>query len=513
MASLEGWSFTTKLRPREPPVYTRAQTGGRFKKPGRDVYPNGVVMPRLAALFVTLCLLAVAWSQTTPSTAPPPRLKPGDQIAIFVFSHEGYSGEFKVFEDGSIHGRGFGRIVAQGMTTEQLRTEVTRKLRSTLKDPEVTVVLRAQRPDYMYVIGANYGPGLIGAESGSGVQPLTPGMDVRQLVARISLPSDPDLLDVTLYRKNGESRKIDLQGVLQGDPKAWNGLLEPDDIVAFLPKPYMRVWFIGPFGKTGQVRLREGLDIHQAVAEIGGVNTGILTQDEAHLLVRRGPETLRIPVRKDPAKEGPRLESGDVVMLDLPKTIRISIAGEVVEPGEQIIRDDMPLSRALLRSKGATELGTLQSVLVFRGGEVFQVDASGPASQRQPAEFLLQDNDFVYVQRNDRFVYVLGMVARPGRIALQDGRNYFANDMLALAGGLSSKGTLRRVHLMRADASGKLTPRVFHLDEFLKDGKREANPEIRPGDILLFGEPKGFTLQQVGQVISAAFLIDSIVGG
>lgn len=460
-------------------------------------------MPKriLLLLLTILASLAIGQAQTTATVLP--KLKAGDQVAIFVFGHEAYSGDYNVFEDGSIHGKGFGRIVVDGMTTEDLRKEVTRKLATTLREPSVTVVLRNQRPYYVYVIGAGQGTGMLG---------IVPGMDLRQLVARISLPAEPDLLDVTLYRKNGEQRRIDLQGVLQGTPGAWNGLLEPDDIVAFLPKPHMRVWFIGPFGKTGQVRLREGLDVYQALSEIGGVNTGILTQDEAHLLVRRGPDLLRIPVRKDPKQDGPILEAGDVVMLDLPKTIRVSVAGQVMEPGEQIIREDMPLSRVLLRAKGTTDLGTLQNVLVFRGGEVFQVDATGPVANQKPSEFLLQDNDFVFVQRNERFVYILGMVARPGRVTLLDGRSYTANDILAYVGGLSEKGTMRRVHLLRADATGKFRPMVFHLDEFLKDGKKESNPEVRPGDILLFGEPKGFTLQQVGQVVSAAFLIDSLVG-
>lgn len=442
----------------------------------------------------------------TPTPSESPQLKAGDQIFVSVFGHDGYGGDFNVFEDGSIEGRGFGRIVVTGMNTEQLRAEVAKRLSRIIKEPSVTVILRGQRPNYMYVIG-------ITAGQGSGVIPLTPGMDVRQLLARFALPGDPDLLDVTLYRKGGEQRKIDLQGVLQGDPKAWNGILQPDDIVAFLAKPYIRVWFIGPFGKTGQTRLREGLDVYQALAEIGGVSTGILTQDEAHLLVRRGPEVIRVPVRKDPTMEhGMILESGDVVMLDQPKTIRVAISGEVAEPGEQIIRDDLPLAKVVLQAKGVTEKGTLRNVIVFRGSEVIQVDASGPVTGGKPSDFRLQDGDFLYVQRNENFIYTFGEVNRPGKILLEDGRPITAADALGVAGGLSGKGTLRRVHLIRAGKDGKMSARQFNLDEFVKDGKLESNPILQPGDILLFGEPKGFTLGQMAQVLGAAFMIESLVG-
>ena len=157
--------------------------------------------------------------------------------------------------------------------------------------------------------------------------------------------------------------------------------------------------------------------------------------------------------------------------------------------------------------------GTLANVLVLRKGEMYQVDITPPADGKPLPAFNLDAGDLVYVQRNVRAFVVVGEVAKPGRIFMKDGKSYRLSDALAEAGGLSTRGTLRRVFVSHPDATGKITVTGYNLDEYLKDGKLLSNPVIEPGCCILFGQPKGFTLASATQVLSGALLFESLSRG
>ncbi|MBI5707444.1 MAG: SLBB domain-containing protein [Armatimonadetes bacterium] len=458
---------------------------------------------RLGLTLVFAALSLIAFGQTNPhGTAAEPRLMPGDSFAILVYSHDGYGGTFTVFEDGYINDRALGRMFVKGMTIAELKTVVTKKLKETLKNPIVDVVLRGQRLPKIY---------LIGPERGSGAIDLIPALDMRKLVAMVSLPSEPDLLDIILYRASGQTMRLDLWGILQGKESAWNGTFEPEDIIAFLPKPFVKVWFMGPFGKGGEVKIREGHDIYEAMAEIGGFTPpGFMTIEECYFLIRRGPEMLRVPAKMDRNQRGLILQAGDVVMLDTPKVIKVYLGGEINSQGEVVVPETMPLSKLMLQAKGATDVGRLDNVLLFRGGEVMRVDATGPLTGQKPSDFKLQDGDFFWVERNERYLYAFGTINAGGKILFRDGIKMNLADLLARCGGLTQDGTLRRIQILRPGADGKYAAKLYNLDEFIKRGDLTANPEVLPGDVVLFGEPKGLTLRTLAQFLSGALLFDTL---
>jgi hypothetical protein len=94
---------------------------------------------------------------------------------------------------------------------------------------------------------------------------------------------------------------------------------------------------------------------------------------------------------------------------------------------------------------------------------------------------------------------------------MKDSKSYHLSDALAEAGGLSGKGSFRRVFVAHPGPDGKMLVTQYNLDEFLKDGKGEANPEIVAGDCILFGQPKGITIGSVSQFMSGALLFESLV--
>ena len=158
---------------------------------------------------------------------------------------------------------------------------------------------------------------------------------------------------------------------------------------------------------------------------------------------------------------------------------------------------------------GGIRCEVLSSLMAARGfGELYQLDVVDPKN----GAFPMESGDVVYMERNERAFTVLGQVNAPGKFLFKDGETLRVTDALARAGGLSSKGTMRRVYLARPDADGKTQIEMFHLDDFLKFGKQESNPVVQPGDYLMFGQPKGVTLSGAIQAISGGILLNSLVG-
>jgi protein involved in polysaccharide export with SLBB domain len=224
--------------------------------------------------------------------------------------------------------------------------------------------------------------------------------------------------------------------------------------------------------------------------------------------LRRGPQNIEVPVKVGP--DPIVVEPGDTVTVLAPEERQITIAGEVQKPGEIVMRDEHSLTGAIAMAGGCGPEGTLGNILILRKGELFQIDATPPQSGGKLTTFQLDGGDLVYVQRNVRAFAVLGEVGKPGRIFMQDGKKYRLSDALAEAGGLSSRGTLRRVFVSHPEANGKIGVTEFNLDEYLKDGKLASNPEILPGTCILFGQPRGITLASATQVLSGALLFESV---
>ncbi len=102
------------------------------------------------------------------------RLGGGDQVRIITFGEDQLTGEFRVDDQGRIAVPLLGGIVAAGLTTQELETELTQKLKAgkLLRDPSVSVEVLAYRP--IFVLGEVAKPGQY---------PYQPGMSVLTTVA------------------------------------------------------------------------------------------------------------------------------------------------------------------------------------------------------------------------------------------------------------------------------------------------------------------------------------------
>lgn len=447
-------------------------------------------------------LLSLASAQT-PAKAQ--TLAVGDVVHIAIINAEEWSGDFPVLHDGTLRGKGFGQVVAAGKTLSQVESAVVQALAPVLRQPRVRVTLKSLRPALVYVVGFS--------ERSAGPVAWVPGLTLRQVLSSSGpLPEPRDEYQIQLLRQ-GSVREIDLTRLLAGEIA--DEPLERDDVVTLVRKPEIKIWVLGSATRPGLLRVPVGTDLYQAIAQAGGLAASGSSESEARadgdfvLLLRRGPSVSEYPLRPSPDSLPIVLEAGDTITLAAQPTARVSVLGFVQKPGEFVVRQKLGVLGALAAAEGVLPEGSIRSVVVIRRGQARVVDASQSILDSSIAPPPLEDGDVIYVRPNEDAVLVLGTVQKPGRVPIPLGQTLRVADALALAGGLESRGSLRRVAIARPGPDGTYAVQQVNLDEFLKDGKIEANPLLKSGDILLFGEPKGVTFSSLSQILSSALLIEA----
>ena len=458
-------------------------------------------MLRSARVIVALLALFVATLTAPSQTAPPLKLSAGDVIVVSVINVTGFNGEYPVLSDGSVSGAGFGRVVVEGKTLSEAQRAITAAIAKRVKNPRVELILKSEFAKTVYFVGS------IGS---NGVAPWRPGMTLQSSLSTIKPEGEPDLLEVTLFRGKAEPRKYKYLELVRGESPSVD--LAPGDVISLLPAREIRVWVLGHVEKTGEMKVREGTGLYEALAQAGGLEKNpLLLPSDYRAVLRRGEERKSFPAEAKANDTKIALEAGDTIYVEAAAQIKVTVAGEVTQPGEVVLKEGMPVTAGIAAARGKTLTGTLENVLLFRNGEVQVVNVASPSIGGSDIGPGLQNNDLLVVQRSQKLVYALGTVAKPAAIQIPDGRVYRASDVLADAGGLSQQGTLRRVVLIRPGKDGKLAVKQqFNLDEYLKDGTLESNPVVQPGDLLYFGQPNGITVNAALQAASAALLLQTL---
>lgn len=444
----------------------------------------------------------LAWAAMAQGTAPRPvRLGVGDVVSVYVATadKEPFTRYTTVLSDGAIYGVGFGKLKVAGMTVEQAQAALRVGMRKFFKEDDVFFTLIQQRKSFVYVVGSE--------ASGPVELPTDGGVTLGQLLPPIKNGSDAQRLDVQLVRGGKVVGRTSYLEAASGRSALGRTPILPNDLLSVVPQASVRVWVVGPVKSSGQQILPAGVSIYQAVAAAGGVSS---FESTTRLVLRHGPETTEYPARPSSGQAGPALEDGDVVTVVAPEPIHVTVSGQVNKATDLVVDSGTTLLQAISRAEGPSSVAALGRVFVFRNGEALQYDLGGLRSGSRIDDPRLREGDVVYVDENRNGFYVFGHVQKNGRFTMDEGRTYRVTDALAASGGLDPRGSLRRVYLYRANPDGRPTITQINLDEYLKDGKQAANPELRPGDAVLFSEPKGLTLAALNQAFSAFFVINAL---
>jgi polysaccharide biosynthesis/export protein len=171
------------------------------------------------------------------------------------------------------------------------------------------------------------------------------------------------------------------------------------------------------------------------------------------------------------------------IVLERPGAQTVNVIGEVHQAGSFTVAGATPLLDVLARAGAPTDRAGA-SVVITRPSPHGADEATVPAQTirvnllalqtgKQSELVMVQPGDTVFVPRAES-VYILGAVKNPGAYPLQSQTTVL--QALALAGGLTDRGSFRAVRLVRQMNGAKKTTKPAMTDLLF------------PGDTLVVGE-------------------------
>jgi polysaccharide export outer membrane protein len=200
-----------------------------------------------------------------------------------------------------------GRIKAGGLTVEQLETELNRRFKDFIQDPQISVTVTEFRSEPVSVFGAVTKPGVIQLRGG------------QTLYEVLSLAGGPrenagSILTVTRPRQNGDiplpgakvdptgqftTAELNLQEILEGKDPAVNIEVKPNDVISVSEASSNMVYVVGDVQHGGAFTLggQRSVSVLKALAMAGGL--GRTAKPEKARIVRQvagEPKLREIPL-------------------------------------------------------------------------------------------------------------------------------------------------------------------------------------------------------------------------
>lgn len=172
------------------------------------------------------------------------------------------------------------------------------------------------------------------------------------------------------------------------------------------------------------------------------------------------------------------------VAVDAYQSQRIMVWGEVNQPNEYQLTGDMTLLSALARAGSVTPNAGREAVIIRStrksadgtpgDPEIIRVDLAELQAGNMTLNVPLRDGDTINVPKAQS-VFVYGHIKNPGGYPVTDGMTVL--QVLSLAGGLSERGSDRRINIKRT-VDGK--------EKELKGVKLTS--VVQPGDTIVVGQ-------------------------
>ncbi len=336
---------------------------------------------RIALLWCAVCVLAM------PGRTEDYRISPGDTLEVAVWGYDDLSRTVIVRPDGSISLPVVGELRAQGLSPADLAQQVSRSLARWVKSPRVSVIVKSFAQHQVYILGAVARPG---------VYPVQPGLTVAEAIALAGgLTSFADRNNLTVLRKQG-AQDIKFPVRFTDNPSredsAVRFVLQPGDNLIVSEATFT---ITGAVERPGVYPIGNLRNLEEALATAGGTLT-FGDPSRAEVQVGEVVEVLDLldaGVRQRPLQAGMTIRVPE-------RENTLFIIGEVARAGAYGWAKGRceTLMDALTTAGGPTREARLERIVVNRGNQFLQVNATTP----QGARFPLQPTDVVIVPSRPR---------------------------------------------------------------------------------------------------------------
>ncbi|MDR5899540.1 polysaccharide export protein [Halomonas vilamensis] len=263
------------------------------------------------------------------------RVGPGDILSVIVYDHpeltipagaERSAAETgnRIRPNGTMFYPYVGRVKVEGMTLDQIRELIARRLSSVITDPQVEVGIAAFHSQKVYVSGAVENPGIL---------PLTiVPMTILDAISQVGGALDnADWRNVTLSR-NGSEEHISLYAMMRQGDMTQNRLLRDGDLLHVPTMENQNVIVMGHVMRPGAIALgNERITLTDALGRAGGVNES-----------RAEPSGIFVVRGNPPGSE----EIATVYQLDIQDATRLLLGTRFpLQPQDVVYVTSAPLAR------------------------------------------------------------------------------------------------------------------------------------------------------------------------
>lgn len=178
------------------------------------------------------------------------------------------------------------------------------------------------------------------------------------------------------------------------------------------------------------------------------------------------------------------------VTVDQYQSQMVQVLGEVKAPGSYALTGRMSLIEALARAGSTTDMAGATAIITHGASAVLPVGTSGSGSRAADPDavrvnlkslqsgalsenVILRDGDVVFIPRAEK-IFVYGQVKLPGSYPIQDQTTVM--QAIALAGGLTERGSSRRLQIIR------------QVNGVKRQLKAKLDDLVQPGDTIVVGE-------------------------
>jgi polysaccharide biosynthesis/export protein len=338
----------------------------------------------LAAVVVTSLgfLTAVPIRAQAPAAAPPPAVAPppvsadgdyaigiDDVLRIIVWDNKELEGDVVVRPDGKISFPLVGEITAQGLTVPKLTEVLRERLSASVKNPNVSVMVKEIRSFRVYFVGRVVKAGVYPIKAG------TPLLQALTLAGGISEGAD---LPAAYIIRGTQKIPVDLRRLIQDGDLSKNIKLEKEDTIVVPeitigsnPQEILdrRIYLLGKVAKPGVYNIKQDTPILHALFLAGGVAEGA---DMAAAFVMRGRE--RIPVdlwrliQKGDVSQNLMIKHEDTIVVPSGGELQnaVYVMGEVLKPGVYSQPEALTLLKLVSLAGGFTKFAAPSRATLIR---------------------------------------------------------------------------------------------------------------------------------------------------
>lgn len=283
------------------------------------------------------------------------RVQPRDVLNIIVWEHPELTtpaGEFRpgeeqgrlVREDGTIFYPYAGIVKVAGLTVEEIRQKLVKRLKRFIQDPQVDVRVSAFRSQRVYVTGRVAKPDVLPITD----VPLT----VLDAINQVGGFSDQANRRVAYLTRDDQRHRIDLIALYEHGDMHQNVVLRDQDVLNIPDNLDNKVFVLGEVGEQAQVYIDiTGLTLAEAIAQVKGFD--LRTADTRGVYVIRGVPDGELTVYQLDASratammlaDGFELQPRDVVFVSTAPLARWNRVIEQILPTVQSLWQTRQLTR------------------------------------------------------------------------------------------------------------------------------------------------------------------------